>query len=74
MSFKELYKIVSKVDKVLRYREPHKVDIIDNKVIITLGNSKREDVIFKGEQESCIEVLEALKVIDELVPLIKNIY
>ena len=71
MSFKELYKIVNKVDKILRYREPHQVEIIENKVIITLGNNKAEEIIFQGNFENCIEVLEALKVIDELIPLIK---
>ena len=71
MNFKELYKIVNKVDKILRYREPHRVEIIDNKVIITLGNNKTKEIIFQGSIENCIEVLEALKVIDELIPLIK---
>ena len=72
MTFKELYKIVNKVDRILRYREPQQI-IIDKNSIILIYTRGINDIIYQGDTNNFKDILEALEVIEELIPLIKNI-
>ena len=72
MTFKELYKIVNKVDRTLRYREPQQIIIDKNSIILTYTRGIN-DIIYQGDTNNFKDILEALEVIEELIPLINNL-
>lgn len=72
MEFSELYKIVNYIDRILRYREPIKIIIENNTLFIKCKNGT-PTVVYKGDINNIYQVLNALKVINELIPLVDNV-
>ena len=72
MKFCELYKIVNHIERILRYREPKEIVVEDNTILMKCKNGTPTN-IYRGDENNITQVLDALKVIEELVPLINNI-